>query len=174
MRVDPKLAQKSQHARRQITLERNFDAAIEEVWELWTTKEGIESWWGPDGFSVEVSRIDLRPGGELVYDMTATAPDQKDFLKKAGMAQTTTSRLVFTEVTPPRRLAYTQLADFIPGVLAYEVAITVELDKTSQGVRMVLTFDAMHDEHWTNMAVMGWENEIGKLVKLLEARRSSP
>ena len=167
------MAPKSQHARRQITLERNFDASIEEVWELWTTEAGIESWWGPDGFSVAVSRIDLRPGGELVYDMTANGPDQIDFLKKAGMPQTTTSRLIYTEVTPPRHLAYTQIADFIPGVDAYEVAMTIDLDETPKGVSMVLTFDAMHDEHWTNMAVMGWENELGKLAKLLAARRSS-
>jgi uncharacterized protein YndB with AHSA1/START domain len=89
------------------------------------------------------------------------------------MPQTTMNRLVFTEVTPPRRLAYTNIADFIPGVETYEVAMTVELDVSPQGVRMVLTFDAMHNEHWTNLAVMGWENELGKLARLLEARNSS-
>jgi hypothetical protein len=35
-------------------------------------------------------------------------------------------------------------------------------------VRVVLTIDAMHDEHWTKMAVMGWESELGKLAKLLQ------
>jgi hypothetical protein len=34
---------------------------------------------------------------------------------------------------------------------------------------MVLTFDAMHDEHWTQMAVMVWESELDKLAKLLKA-----
>src|SRR5262245_47945643 len=37
-----------------VTLERTFDAPIEDVWDLWTTKDGIESWWGPEGFRVEV------------------------------------------------------------------------------------------------------------------------
>lgn len=37
---------------RKIVIERKYAASIEDVWELWTTKEGIESWWGPDGFSV--------------------------------------------------------------------------------------------------------------------------
>jgi hypothetical protein len=49
------------------------------------------------------------------------------------------------------------------------VPTTVELETTPQGVRMVLTFTAMHDEQWTNMAVMGWESELGKLAKLLES-----
>jgi hypothetical protein len=35
---------------------------------------------------------------------------------------------------------------------------------------MVLTLDAMHDEYWTKMAVMGWENELDKLARLLAKR----
>ena len=163
------MAPKTQDARRRVTLERTFAAPIDEVWELWTTKEGIESWWGPDGFAVKVQQIDLRPGGELVYAMTATAPDQMEFLKKAGMPATTVSRLTYTEVVPPRRLAYSQTADFIPGVEPYEVPTTVDLEEGPDGVRMVLSFTAMHDEHWTNLAVMGWESELGRLEKLLKA-----
>jgi uncharacterized protein YndB with AHSA1/START domain len=151
-----------------VSLERTFNAAIEDVWELWTTTEGIESWWGPDGFAVKVRKLDLHPGGELLYAMTATAPDQIEFIKKAGMPLTHESRIIFTEITPPHRLAYTQIADFIPGVKPYDVATTVELEENAQGVRMVLTFDAMHDEHWTNLAVMGRESELGKLARLLE------
>ena len=99
-----------------VTLERTFKAPIEDVWDLWTTKDGIESWWGPEGFAVKVRKLDLRPGGELLYAMTATAPDQIEFMKKAGMPLTTESRVIYTEVVPPRRLAYSQLADFIPGI----------------------------------------------------------
>lgn len=160
----------TQHARRKVTLERTFKATIEEVWELWTTKEGIEAWWGPDGFKVEVRKLDLRPGGELLYAMTAIAPDQIEFLKKAGMPLTTESRVIYTEIARPRRLAYTQIADFIPGVQPYEVMLAVELDSAPHGTTMVLTFDAMHDEQWTNLAVMGWENELGKLATLLAAK----
>src|SRR4030081_2353864 len=118
--------------KRRITIERTFQAPIEEVWNLWTTKEGIESWWGPDGFAVKVHKLDLRPGGELLYAMTATAPDQIEFLKKAGMRVTTESRLTYTEVDPPRRLAYSQTADFIPGGAPYEVPTTVSLESTPQ------------------------------------------
>ena len=31
-----------------ITIERTYRASVEDVWDLWTTKEGIESWWGPE------------------------------------------------------------------------------------------------------------------------------
>src|SRR2546428_744884 len=93
----------SSGARRKVTLERTFKASIEEVWDLWTTKEGIESWWGPDGFAVTVHKLDLRPGGELVYAMTAVASDQIEFMKKAGMPLPTESRVPYTDVIPTAR-----------------------------------------------------------------------
>jgi uncharacterized protein YndB with AHSA1/START domain len=146
-----------------------LNGPVEDIWELWTTASGIEAWWGPEGFEVKVHQLDFRPGGELTYAMTATAPDQIDFLKKAGMPLTQEARLRYTEVVPMKRFAFTQIADFIPNVQPYDVAMTVELHTIPQGVRMVLTLDAMHDEHWTRLAVMGWESELGKLAKLLES-----
>ena len=52
----------------------------------------------------------------------------------------------------------------------YDVGTVVELHSSAQGVWMVLTIDAMHDERWTNLAVMGWESELGKLDKVLQQR----
>jgi uncharacterized protein YndB with AHSA1/START domain len=161
-----------QSGRRTITLERTFDAAVEEVWEMWTTKNGIESWWGPEGFVTEVRKIDLRPGGELDYNMIAVSPEQIDFLKKAGMSATTPSKVTYTEVMPPRRLAYRSRADFIPGVEPYDVMTTVEFYPEGNSTRMVLMFDAMHDEHWTNLATMGWESELGKLESVLRTSKA--
>src|SRR5260370_1056037 len=109
------------------------------------------------------------PCGWLLYAMTAVAPDQIDFLKKAGMALTTESLVTYTEVVPRKRLAFTQMADFIPNVKPYEVATAVEFDAHPQGVRLLLTLDAMHDDYWTKMAVMRWEQELGKLAKLLNS-----
>ena len=159
----------SSGVRRKVRMERTFRASIEEVWDLWTTKEGLESWWGPDGFAVTVRKIDLRPGGELLYAMTAVAPEQIAFLKNAGMPIVTESRATYREITPPRRLAYDHDTDFIAGVEPYNVATLIELEPTADGVRMVLTFDAMHAEEWTKLAVMGWEMELGKLERLLAA-----
>jgi uncharacterized protein YndB with AHSA1/START domain len=156
--------------RKRISLERVYHADVQDVWDLWTTKEGIESWWGPGGFAVTVRKLDLRPGGELLYAMTAIDPPQVEFMKKAGMPLSHDARITFTEIVPLRRLAYVHLADFIPGVDPYDVATVVELHPSERGVRMVLTFDAMHDEEWTRRATMGWESELGKLEALLGAR----
>jgi uncharacterized protein YndB with AHSA1/START domain len=156
--------------RPKLTLERTFKASIDEVWELWTTKEGIEAWWGPEGFSVAVRDLDLRPGGELFYAMSATGREQADYMKKAGMPLTTEHRVTYAEVEPPRRLAYNQLVDFVPGVEPYQVETLVELHEVAGGVRLVLTFEAMHDDLWTRMAILGREGELERLSQLLAAR----
>jgi uncharacterized protein YndB with AHSA1/START domain len=155
--------------KRTIALERTYEAAIEDVWDLWTTKQGIESWWGPDGFEVKVRRLDLRPGGELLYAMTAVAPPQVAFMKNAGLPLTTQARITYVEIIRHRRLAYLQLADFIPGVDAYDVRTTVDFEPAGSAVRMLLTFDAMHDEDWTQRALMGRESELERLTRALQA-----
>jgi uncharacterized protein YndB with AHSA1/START domain len=153
---------------KRITLERTFDSPIEDVWELWTTKEGIESWWGPDGMHVEVRSIDVRPGGEMRYAMVADGADQRAFLKQAGMPAVLEHSLRYTEVVERRRLVWVHDVDFVPGVAHYEMRHELELHPTEGGVRMVVTFDAMHDDVWTGHAIAGFEMELGKLARRLE------
>jgi len=156
--------------RPKLTLERTFEASPEEVWELWTTRDGIEAWMGPDGFKVEVRELDLRPGGALVYDMTAIGADQVEFMAKAGMPVTTTQTVTYLAVEPPRKLVYRDVADFVPGVAPYDVETVVEMNTVEGGTHVVLTFDAMHDDNWTEMSRLGRENELRNLEKLLASR----
>ena len=155
--------------RAQFSIERSYAASVDEAWALWTTKAGIESWWGPAGFDVTVTSLDLRSGGELVYLMTATAPEQVAFMKQAGMPVTTECRVTYTEVSPPGRLAYKTLADFVPDVTPYEVTTVVDLQVTAGGVKLTITFDAMHDDLWTERARAGHESQMRKLDALLAA-----
>lgn len=152
--------------RRKITLVRTYEASLEEIWSLWTTKAGLESWWGPEGFTVKVRKLDLRPEGELLYAMTATAPSQIEFMKRAGMPLTTEARLTYTEVSPMQRLAYIHLVDFIPEVEAYDVATVVEFHAERNRVHMVVRLDAMHSDEWTQRAVSGWESQLSKVDTL--------
>ena len=36
--------------RPKVVIERTYRAEVNELWDLWTTKDGFESWWGPQGF----------------------------------------------------------------------------------------------------------------------------
>jgi uncharacterized protein YndB with AHSA1/START domain len=159
---------------RKIVIERTYEASIDDVWELWTTREGIESWWGPDGFSVKVRELDLRAGGRMVYTMTAVDRPQVEFMKKAGMPLTTEARLTYTEIVPGKTIAYTHRADFIPGVEPYDCGNRVDFFAAGGKVRMVLTLDPMHSEEWTQRAVMGMESQLGKLARVIAGRGGEP
>ena len=161
-------------ARARFSIQRTYAASIDEAWALWTTKSGIESWWGPEGFDVSVTALELRPGGDLIYRMTAVAPEQVAFMQRAGMPLTSECRVTYTEVLPPSRLAYKTLADFVPGVAPYEVATLVELKTTPDGVTLTITFDAMHDGVWTERARAGHESQMRKLDALLAAVQRDP
>jgi uncharacterized protein YndB with AHSA1/START domain len=156
--------------RAQFSIERTYAAPILDVWQLWTTKAGIESWWGPEGFDVTVTSIDLRPGGQLVYWMTAMAPQQVAFMTQHGMTLSTECKVTYTEVSPPYRLAYTTLTDFVPDVAPYEVSTVVDLQATTDCVKITVTSQAMHDDVWTERARAGHESQMRKLDALMSAQ----
>jgi uncharacterized protein YndB with AHSA1/START domain len=58
-------------AERTLLLQRLIKAPVPVVWGAWMNAESLPKWWGPDGFSCRTSRIDLRAGGEWVFDMIA-------------------------------------------------------------------------------------------------------
>jgi uncharacterized protein YndB with AHSA1/START domain len=149
---------------------RRFPTSADAVWELWTTSEGIESWWAPDGFTVEVETLELEPGGELVYTMTATAPEQAAFMRNAGMPLTTRSRKRFAEVERPKRLAYSSLVDFVPDVPPYEFLTVVDLEPADSDVTVTMTVEPMHDDVWTERLLAGRTNELDNLARLIERR----
>lgn len=58
-------------AERTLLIQRVIKAPAPMVWGAWMNAESLPKWWGPDGFSCRTTRIDLREGGEWVFDMIA-------------------------------------------------------------------------------------------------------
>ena len=150
------------------TIVRTLKGTPEKVWRMWTTKEGLEKWWGPQGFASVVSHLDVRVGGRFEIVMTAMVPEIVAHLKASGMGPSSTVKGDYTEVVTNARLAYTNAVDFVRGLAPYTTTTRVELSADpAGGVRMAVTNDAMHDEHWTKMATAGWEQQLGKLEREL-------
>lgn len=84
-------------AERTMVLQRVIRAPRRLVWGAWTNPEALPQWWGPDGFFCRTKRIDLRTGGEWVFDMIA--PDGTVF----------PNHHVYGEVRPEERIGYTLL-----------------------------------------------------------------
>jgi uncharacterized protein YndB with AHSA1/START domain len=160
-----------QSAATAIRIERIYRATPEEIWNLWTSAEGIESWWAPEGFRCDVRKLDLRVGGELLYALTATGPEQVEFMKQAGMPLSTEAKKNFTDIERPKRLAYVSLIDFVPGVEPYEQLTVIELTPKVDGTQVVMIADPLHDEEWTQRLIAGRSNELDNLSTVIEGRR---
>jgi uncharacterized protein YndB with AHSA1/START domain len=59
-----------------MTLDAEFDASPERVWQLWADPRKLERWWGPPTYPATVTAHDLRPGGRVEYHMTGPEGDQ--------------------------------------------------------------------------------------------------
>lgn len=84
-------------AERTMVLQRVVQAPRTLVWGAWMNPETLPQWWGPDGFSCRTKRIDLRAGGEWVFDMLA--PDDTVY----------PNHHLYNEVRHEERIGYTLL-----------------------------------------------------------------
>lgn len=84
-------------AQRTMLIQRVIKAPRSVVWGAWVNNETLPQWWGPDGFSCRTRRIDLRSGGEWVFDMIG--PDGTVY----------PNHHLYGEVRPEERLGYTLL-----------------------------------------------------------------
>lgn len=108
------------------TIERTFKASPEKVWRMWTTPQGIESWWGPGardmGFEFTVREMDVRVGGRFAFGMKSKEHD----LVNHG---------TYVVVAPHVCLAWTWRFDIFlgPGEQPYDVPIAVTLTRLPAG-----------------------------------------
>jgi len=84
--------QASSPATAEFVITRAFDAPRELAWKAFTDPERMRQWWGPKGFSVIASKMDLRPGGTYHYGMRA--PDGTPMW----------GRFVYREIAAPERI----------------------------------------------------------------------
>ena len=59
-----------------MTLEAEFDAPAERVWQLWADPRQLERWWGPPTYPATFTKHDLKRGGRVEYHMTGPEGDQ--------------------------------------------------------------------------------------------------
>lgn len=156
-----------------VQIERTYRAEALELWELWTTKEGFESWWGPEGFRVEVHKIEPHVGGALDYDMIADGAEQIAFMKQAGMHVSHGTHGTFTEVVAHERLRLTHIIDFIPGLDPYENNIVVRFVPEGSQIRMIVQIDHHVTQEWTARSVEGFTSQLQKLPAAFERRRAA-
>jgi len=111
---------------RTLTVTRLFNAKRELVFKAWTEPEHVKRWWGPEGFTITIQNMDVRPGGEWRYIMHG--PDGVDYDNK----------ITYLEVDSPERLVYKH-GDFeVDEQFRVHVLFEQQNDKT--GITMQMLF----------------------------------
>ena len=77
-----------------MTIEAEFDASPERVWQLWADPRQLERWWGPPNYPATVTQHNLAPGGRVEYEMIGPQGD-----RHRGYWEV-------LEVEPPHRLVF--------------------------------------------------------------------
>jgi uncharacterized glyoxalase superfamily protein PhnB/uncharacterized protein YndB with AHSA1/START domain len=90
--------EKTDTADRELRLSRTLNAPIELVWEVWTDPEHIRNWWGPNGFTNTITKMDLRENGD--WDLVMHGPDGTDYRNKS----------IFKEVVKHKKIVYEHIS----------------------------------------------------------------
>lgn len=61
---------------RTLTLTAEYQATVEQVWQLWADPRLLERWWGPPTYPATVVEHDLRDEGRVTYVMTGPQGDR--------------------------------------------------------------------------------------------------
>jgi uncharacterized protein YndB with AHSA1/START domain len=80
---------------RELVISRTFDAPRELVFKMFTEPEHLKNWWGPKGFTMNVAKLELRPGGVFLYSQQS--PEGQEMWGK----------FVYREIAEPEKLVFT-------------------------------------------------------------------
>jgi uncharacterized protein YndB with AHSA1/START domain len=150
------------HDNLSITLIADFEASIEQVWELWSDPRKLERWWGPPTYPATFEKHDLTPGGEVTYSMTGPEGDTPRGLWRV------------TAVDPPTSLEFTDACADADGAPIADMPLStvgVQLTERDGGTRMEIrsTFESREDmEKWVGMGTLeGLQQAVGQIDALL-------
>ena len=73
---------------------RIFKAPINLMWEVWTNPEHIVNWWGPNGFTGTIHKMDFQEGGE--WKLTLHGPDGTNY----------PNRSIYKEILPFKKIVF--------------------------------------------------------------------
>jgi uncharacterized protein YndB with AHSA1/START domain len=144
-----------------LTIEAEFDASVERIWQLWADPRQLERWWGPPAYPATFTKHDLTPGGRVEYYMTGPAGDQPhgywDVL----------------EVESPRRLLFRDGCANADGTLNTDMPIStirVDIEEVAPGrTRMTIESVFPTTEAMEQALAMGTDEGLSQGVGQVDA-----
>ena len=144
-----------------MTLDAEFEATPELVWQLWADPRKLERWWGPPAYPATFTAHDFRVGGRSEYYMTGPeGPTPSGFWE-------------ILELDPPRRMAIKDgfsATEDAPGDLPGPAAMNVTIEPIGEG-RTRMSIESVFPDTATmeQLLAMGMESGITEAVGQIDA-----
>ena len=141
-----------------VVIERTFPVAVATVWSMWTNPDHFAAWYGPDGATVEVADMDVRPGGRRRIAMAMNTPQGVHQMWFAGEHRV---------VEPDQRLVYTEvMVDADGNETSPTTVVEVDLQEVDGGTRMVMAHRGIPAD---SPGATGWNMAFDELARILDA-----
>jgi uncharacterized protein YndB with AHSA1/START domain len=152
-----------------VVIERTLDAPADLIWRMWTQPEHFAAWYGPNGASIPVAKMDVRAGGTRLVCMEMQTPNGTMQMWFTGE---------YREVVENKRLLYTEsMSDAAGNVLSPSdlgmpdghpttTEVLVELDDLDGRTKMVMTHFGVPAG---SPGAAGWTMALDKLAAHLAA-----
>lgn len=143
-----------------LTLIADFDASVEQVWELWADPRKLERWWGPPTYPATFEKHDLSLGGEVTYFMTGPEGEEHHGWWRV------------TAVDPPRSLEFDDGfadQDGTPNSDMPNTPARVTLSEHEGGTRMELRSSFPSKEEMEKLDGMGMTQGLTEAVSQMDA-----
>ena len=143
-----------------MTLDAEFDASPDRVWELWADPRQLERWWGPPSYPATFTKHDLEPGSRVEYHMTGPEGDQP-----RGFWD-------IVEVDPPRALVFRDgfaNADGSPNTDLPSNEVRVTIADVGGRTRMSIRSIFPSQEAMEQVLAMGMEQGLTEAVGQIDA-----
>jgi uncharacterized protein YndB with AHSA1/START domain len=143
-----------------LTIECEYDASVQRVWQLWADPRQLERWWGPPTHPATFVEHDLSPGGKVTYFMTGPEGERYH-----GYWQV-------ERVGPPRELEVLDLFandDGTPNTDMPTTTMRVLLDDRDGRTRMTIESTFPSTEAMEQIISMGAEEGMKEALGQIEA-----
>jgi uncharacterized protein YndB with AHSA1/START domain len=147
-----------------VVIERTLDAPVDLIWRMWTDPEHFTAWYGPDGASIPVAKMDVRVGGTRLVCMEMETPGGTMQMWFTGEYReiVENQRLVYTESMSDENGNVQSPSDMgMPEGHPETTEIIVELDDVGGRTRMVMTHAGVPAD---SPGAAGWNMALDKLA----------
>jgi len=156
-----------------MVIERTFDAPVDLVWQMWTDPDHFAAWYGPEGATIPVAKMDVRVGGTRLVGMEVQTPGGPMQMWFTGEYREVVEnrRLVYTESMSDENGNVSSPSDMgMPESHPMTTEVRVDLEDVGGRTKMVLTHAGIPVD---SPGAAGWKMALDKLAGHIDALAGS-